>query len=83
MILLTENLQAQIGRDIVFSADLCYNGANRKAPSEREPSVACNLRGMGFARNLCNTMAKLAVKHKEECNFALYLFFVDSEMVAF
>ena len=24
------------GRDIVFSADLCYNGANEKPPSERE-----------------------------------------------
>ena len=24
------------GRDIVFSADLCYNGASKKPPSERE-----------------------------------------------
>ena len=24
------------GRDIVFSADLCYNGANEMPPSERE-----------------------------------------------
>ena len=24
------------GRELVFSADLCYNGANRKPPSERE-----------------------------------------------
>ena len=28
--------QKNFGRDIVFSADLCYNGANRKPPSERE-----------------------------------------------
>ena len=24
------------GRDIVFSAELCYNGVNEKPPSERE-----------------------------------------------
>ena len=24
------------GRELVFSADLCYNGANEKPPSERE-----------------------------------------------
>lgn len=24
------------GRDIVFSADLCYNGVSKKPPSERE-----------------------------------------------
>ena len=28
--------QPNFGRDVVFSADLCYNGANRKPPSERE-----------------------------------------------
>ena len=34
---LEENGQAQNnGRKIVFSADLCYNGANEKPPSERE-----------------------------------------------
>ena len=26
----------KIGRDIVFSADFCYNGTNKKPPSERE-----------------------------------------------
>ena len=31
MILLTENLRAQnVGRELVFSADLCYNGTNEK-----------------------------------------------------
>ena len=25
-----------IGRGLVFSADLCYNGTNEKPPSERE-----------------------------------------------
>ena len=25
-----------IGRDVVFSADLCYNGTDEKPPSERE-----------------------------------------------
>ena len=30
-------LQTNFGRDIVFSAELCYNGTNRKPPSEREP----------------------------------------------
>ena len=28
-------LQTNFGRDIAFSADLCYNGANEKPPSER------------------------------------------------
>ena len=29
----------------------------------REPMVrSCNLRGMGFARSICNTKAKLAIK---------------------
>ena len=31
LIFLTANLQAQnLGRELVFSADLCYNGANKK-----------------------------------------------------
>ena len=29
---------------------------------EGEPLNTCNLRGMGFARSLCNTKAKLAIK---------------------
>ena len=29
-------LQTNFGRELVFSADLCYNGANEKPPSERE-----------------------------------------------
>ena len=29
-----EKLKAE--KTLVFSADLCYNGANRKPPSERE-----------------------------------------------
>ena len=34
---LAEKWQTQkFGRDIVFSADLCYNDANEKPPSERE-----------------------------------------------
>ena len=28
--------QTNFGRDIVFSADLCYDGTNEKPPSERE-----------------------------------------------
>ena len=28
--------QKNFGRDIVFSADLCYNGTNEEPPSERE-----------------------------------------------
>ena len=37
VILLTENLRAQnVGRELVFSADLCYNRANEKPPSGRE-----------------------------------------------
>ena len=31
LLFLTENLQVQsFGRELVFSADLCYNGANEK-----------------------------------------------------
>ena len=60
---LTENLQAQnIGRELVFSADLCYNGISEKASSQREPQDALNFRGMGIALCLCNTKAKLAIK---------------------
>ena len=37
LLFLTEDWQAQnFGRKLVFSADLCYNGANEKPPSERE-----------------------------------------------
>ena len=35
------------------------------APSRREPWDVRNHRGMGFARSLCNTKAKLAIKRKE------------------
>ena len=28
--------QKNFGRDVVFSADVCYNGTNEKPPSERE-----------------------------------------------
>ena len=92
------------GRDIVFFADLWYNGTNEKPPSEREvarrsrdgrslrdfgvrltlwertlpqsPSVTApsrrepwdvrNHRGMGFARCICITKAKLAIKENEK-----------------
>ena len=95
---LAENWQAQnFGRELVFSADLWYNGANEKPPlckgrwqpkadggivkkpkiAGNNPSVAtatapftqgslwtrsCIFRGMGFARSICNTNAKLAIK---------------------
>ncbi len=37
VILLTENLRAQnVARELVFSADLCYNGISENPPSERE-----------------------------------------------
>ena len=29
-------IHINFGRDVAFSADLCYNGANEKPPSERE-----------------------------------------------
>ena len=49
---LTESLRTQkIGRELVFSADLCYNGANEKPPSEREGdrvSGGRSLRDIGF-----------------------------------
>ena len=92
VILLTENLRAQnVGRELVFSADLWYNRTNEKplplgevamnlalqglrrrgrtiplSPAiagdlpKGEPWDTCNLRGMGFARSICNTNAKLA-----------------------
>ena len=32
LLFLTENLRAQnVGRELVFSADLCYNGVSKKA----------------------------------------------------
>ena len=58
------------GRDVVFSADLCYNGTNGKAPSRREAWDALNNRGMGFALCLCNTKAKPAIKRNGKYNFS-------------
>ena len=96
-----------VGRELVFSADLCYNGANEKPPfvysfasqigrwqpkadggSVKKPKIAGNnpsvanatapftqgslwmrsfiFRGMGFARCLCNTKAKLAIKQNDK-----------------
>ena len=40
-------LQTNFGRDVVFSADLCYNEANEKPPFERELLDARNFRSMG------------------------------------
>ena len=43
------------GREIVFSADLCYNGANEKPPSEREgdrDSGGRSLRNFSFVLTL-------------------------------
>ena len=54
------------GRELVFSADLCYNEANGKPPSRREPLDTCKHRGMGFARSLCNTKAKPAIKQNDK-----------------
>ena len=34
--LLLIRMFTNFGRDIVFSAELCYNGVNKKPPSERE-----------------------------------------------
>ena len=45
---LTEKWQSQnFGRELVFSADLCYNGANEK-PSSEMPSAS----GCGGARSV-------------------------------
>lgn len=57
----------------MFSLLICVI-ANRKPPSWREPLDMCNHRGMGFARCICKTTAKLAIKgdknvfHKEKEN---------------
>ena len=59
-------IHINFGRDIVFSADLCYNGTNEKPPSRREPWDVRNHRGMGFALCLCNTKAKLAIKQNDK-----------------
>ena len=40
--------------------------ASLTAPSRREPLDVRNLRGMGFARCLCNTKAKLAIKQNDK-----------------
>lgn len=39
---------------------------------------ACNLRGMGLARFVCNTMAKLAIKSKKEQTMKVSLIFSNS-----
>ena len=62
---LTESLRPQkIGRELVFSADLWYNGTNEKPL----PLDALNLRGMGFALCLCNTKAQPAIKRNDKKN---------------
>ena len=59
------------GRDVVFSADLCYNRVNEMPPFTQGSlwTRSCNLRGMGFARSLCNTKAKLAIKQNDKQEF--------------
>ena len=99
---LAEKWQTQkFGRELDFSADLCYNGVSAKAflweeggtrsvtegarvtldlyrphccalslsrlrrqlpPGGSLWTRSCNFRGMGFARSLCNTKAKLVIK---------------------
>ena len=59
-------IHINFGRDVVFSAYLCYNGTNEKPPSRRELLDACEFRGMGFALFLCNTKAKLAIKQNDK-----------------
>ena len=53
---LTEKLKAQkVGRELVFSADLWYNEANEKPPSEREGdrvSGGRSLRDLGVVLTL-------------------------------
>ena len=64
------------GRDVVFSAELCYNGANGKPLPAGEPLVVCNLGGKGFALYLCNAMVKLAMYEnlmKGFCIIALWM----------
>ena len=59
MLSLTENWQAQdFGRELVFSADLCYNGTNEKSSSGREPKVDNNISGMGVPDTgvVCNAV---------------------------
>jgi len=41
-------IHINFGRDIVFSADFCYNGVNEKPPSEREGDRVSG------GRSLCN-----------------------------
>ena len=53
---LAEKLKAQkVGRELIFSADLWYNGANGKPPSEREGdrvSGGRSLRDLGVVLTL-------------------------------
>ena len=58
----------KFGRDVVFSADLCYNGISEEPPLCKENlwMRSCIFRGMGFALCLCNTKAKLAIIENEK-----------------
>ena len=60
----------KIGRELVFSADLCYNESNEKPPRGSLRTRSCNFRGMGFAQCICLTNAKLAIKRKNKCEFS-------------
>ena len=44
--------QTNFGRDVVFSADLCYNEANEKPPSEREVARVSVTEGACVTLNL-------------------------------
>ena len=48
----------KIGRDVVFSADLCYNGANKKPPSEREGDRASGGRSLRDFRAVVSSLLR-------------------------
>ena len=54
------------GRELVFSADLWYNGVYRGAEACSRRNEGFMPNKMGFAPGLCNTKAKLVIKQNDK-----------------
>ena len=73
------------GRGIASFANLCYNRVTKSLPLHKG---ACGylrvFRGMGFARSLCNTKAKLAIKQndKQEFDEVMKVKYYKNKMIA-
>ena len=76
---------ANFGRGIASFANLCYNRVTKASLYTREPvDTFVYFGGMDFARSLCNTKAKLAIKQndKQEFDEVLKVKYYKNKMIA-